>query len=270
MINILEPFSFAFMLRALIAGVMVALLSSQLGLLVISRKMAFLGDTLSHAAFTGIALGLVLGIEPTITVFIISIIIAFLLTWLQEKSHLSSDTYIALLYSSLLALGIVIVSKSAGFRTELFQYLFGDILAIQNADLLLIAGVMVISIIISIFTYKSLLMITIDRELAHTKGVATKFYNYLFVLLLALTTAITIKIIGVLLLSALLIIPAATALTVARSLKASMALSFIFAELMTILGLYSSYSFDLPSGPTIILCGTSCFIIVSLFKRIRS
>lgn len=268
MINILEPFSLPFMLRALLAGMMVACLTSQLGMLVISRKMAFLGDTLSHAAFTGIAIGLALGIQPTITVFLLSISIAFVLTWLQEKSHLSSDTYIALLYSSLLALGIVIVSKSSGFRTELFQYLFGDILSIAPPDLVIIASVVLVSLIVMAFSYKPLLMLTIDQELAHSKGVSVRFYNYLFVLLLALTTAVTIKIIGVLLLSALLIIPAATALTIATSLKRSLIYSFLFAQLMTIVGLYVSYLADLPSGPTIILTGTGIFVVLTLSKKL--
>ncbi|MBI4836271.1 MAG: metal ABC transporter permease [Candidatus Abawacabacteria bacterium] len=268
MSNFFSIFDLPFMMRALLAGCLVALLTSQLGVLVISRKLAFLGDTLSHAAFTGIAIGIALGINLNLTVFLLAVIIAFVLTWLQDKSSLSSDTYIALLYSSLLAFGIVIVSHSQGLRAELFQYLFGDILAVSFTDIIIMASVVIISILLLIICYRPLLMITIDQDLAHSQGVKVKIYNYLFTLLLALATAITIKLIGVLLLSALLIIPAAIALTIARSLKQTLILSLLSAELMAIIGIFVSYLYDLPTGPTIILIGTGFFVLINVLKRL--
>lgn len=266
---LLDIFSYPFMWRAMIAGVLLALLTSQVGIFVLSRKLAFLGDTLSHAAFTGIAIGLITGIHPQITIFIIAILVAFLLTWLQEHTRLSSDTYIAILYSSLLSLGIVIISLFTGFRAELFQYLFGDILAIDNSDLWLILLV-TIATIIGLFRYfRPLMMVVIDKDIAHTKGVNVKIYNYIFILLLALTTAVTIKIIGVLLLSSLLVIPAACALMQSKSLKGAFIYAFVVAEVMAICGLLFSYWGNTPSGPTMILIGSILFTILNIKHAIQ-
>ncbi len=262
--HLFEAFSYPFMWRALIAGVLLAILTSQVGIFVLSRKLAFLGDTLSHAAFTGIAVGLITGIHPQITVFAIAILVAFLLTWLQDNAKLSSDTYIAILYSSLLSFGIVLISLFTGFRAELFQYLFGDILAIDNTDLIMILVVTIATIIGLFWQYRPLMMVVIDKDIAQSKGVKVKIYNYLFILLLALTTAVTIKIIGVLLLSSLLVIPAACAMMQARSLKGAFIYSFVVAEAMAILGLVCSYLGDTPSGPTMILIGSVMFATLNI------
>jgi zinc transport system permease protein len=262
-----EIFSYPFMLRALIAGLLLALLTSQVG--VLSRKLAFLGDTLSHAAFTGIAIGLIIGIHPQITVFAIAILVAFLLTWLQDNAKLSSDTYIAILYSSLLSFGIVLISLFTGFRAELFQYLFGDILAIDTTDIVMISIVTLATIIGIYAYYRPLMMVVIDKDIAQSKGVNVKIYNYIFILLLALTTAVTIKIIGVLLLSSLLVIPAACAMMQAKSLKGAFIYSCIVAELMAFIGLILSYIADTPSGPTMILVGSVFFAILNIKKAIQ-
>lgn len=269
MINaIWEALSYPFMLRAVIASLLLALLTSQVGVFVLSRKLAFLGDTLSHAAFTGIAIGLIIGIHPQITVFAIAILVAFLLTWLQDNAKLSSDTYIAILYSSLLSFGIVLISLFTGFRAELFQYLFGDILAIDITDLAMIGTVTIATIIGIYIYYKPLMMVVIDRDIAQSKGINVRAYNYIFILLLALTTAVTIKIIGVLLLSSLLVIPAASAMMQAKSLKGAFIYSFVIAELMAILGLFVSYIADTPSGPTMILVGSVFFALLNIKKAI--
>lgn len=265
----LEALSYPFMLRALLASLLLALLTSQVGVFVLSRKLAFLGDTLSHAAFTGIAIGLIIGIHPQITVFGIAILVAFLLTWLQDNAKLSSDTYIAILYSSLLSFGIVLISLFTGFRAELFQYLFGDILAIDRADLVMI-GIVTIATIIGIYLYyRPLMMVVIDKDIAQSKGINVRAYNYIFILLLALTTAVTIKIIGVLLLSSLLVIPAASAMMQAKSLKGAFIYSFIIAELMALIGLLLSYVANTPTGPTMILVGSTFFAMLNIKKALQ-
>ncbi len=266
---IIDPFSLSFMINALLTGIMIATLASQVGIFVVGRKLAFLGDTLSHAAFTGIAFGIALGISPNITVFLLAIIIALILTWLQERAELPSDTYIAILYSSLLALGIMVVSTFKGYRVELFQYLFGDILAISQQDLFVTFVVTIIVLLMILTNFRKLTMIVIDRDIAHTKGVNVRILNYIFVLLLALTTAVTIKIIGVLLLSALLIIPSASALIIARNLRSSLLYSFIIAEIMVITGLILSYHWDTPSGPTMIIVGSVIFVLSNVYRLAR-
>lgn len=254
-----------FLINALIIGIVIATLASQIGIFVVGKKLAFLGDTLSHGAFTGIALGLVLGIHPTISIFVLAIFIALVLTWLQERTELSTDTHIAIFYSSLLALGIMVF----GEEIELNEYLFGDISKISFTDITIATVIAGFVLLVIFLNFRKFMMNIIDRDIAHTKGVNVRFYNYLFVVLLAFTTAITIKIIGVLLLSALLVIPSASALILAKNLYRSFLYSWIIAEIMVVLGLLVAYYGNKPSGPTMIVIGTAIFIVSNVYKLVR-
>lgn len=250
---------------AYIIGAITALLASQIGIFVVGKKLSFLGDTLSHGAFTGIAIGLLLGIQPTITIFVFAIAIALILTWLQEKTEISTDTHLAIFFSSFLALGILIF----GQEVELNEYLFGDISHIVLSDIILAAITTGIVLLIIFANFRKFIMTVLDKDIAQAKGVNVRFYNYLFVLLLALTTAITIKIIGILLLSALLIIPAASALIMAKNLRLALIYSFLIAEIMVILGLILSSYWNTQSGPTMIIVGTGIFILSNIFQVIK-
>ncbi|MBP7056979.1 metal ABC transporter permease [Candidatus Gracilibacteria bacterium] len=263
----LQTLMYPFIWRALLAGGLMAVLTSQIGIFVLSKKLAFLGDTLSHAAFTGIALGLVVGLNPQVTVFAIAVLIAIVLTWLQNNSKLSSDTYIAILYATLLSLGIMIMSRLQGYRTELFQYLFGDILSISLHDIITISLVTILTLALLAWRYRILVMIIVDQDIAKTRGIAVQKYNYLFVLLLALTTAVTIKMIGVLLLSSLLVLPSASSLLISKSMRQSFIWSFVLSEIMIVSGLLLSIFWDTPSGPTIIFIGSVIFLILNIWRR---
>ncbi len=254
-----------FFINALIIGIIIASLASQIGIFVVGRKLAFLGDTLSHGAFTGIAIGLLVGIHPTITIFVFAILIALTLTWLQEHTELSTDTHLAIFYSSLLALGIMIF----GQEVELNEYLFGDISNITWSDITIAAVVAGSVLSIILFNFRKFIMTIMDKDIAHTKGVNVRFYNYLFVVLLALTVAITVKVIGVLLLSALLIIPSASALILAKNLSRSFLYSWIIAEIMVILGLFLAYYGNTPSGPTMIIVGTVIFVCANVYRLLK-
>ena len=262
--TIITPMNDTSFINALIVGVSIALLASQIGIFVVGKKLSFLGDTLSHGAFTGIAIGLLIGIHPTITIFTFAVALALILTWLQEKSELSNDTYLAIFFSSLLALGIMIF----GEEIELNEYLFGDINNVQFLDMLIAITVSGVVLSTLWLNFRKFIMTVVDKDIAQTKGINVSRYNYLFVVLLALTTAVTIKVIGILLFSALLVIPAASALILAKNLARSFVYSWVIAEMMVILGLFISYYGHTPSGPTMIIVGTGIFILSNIYRLV--
>ena len=204
-------FQYEFMQRAVLAGLLISLISSILGVFLVQRKMSFLGSGLSHSALGGIGLGIFLGIEPMFTAIPFVLIIAFLIFLLREKTELEIDTSIGIFFSVSMALGIIFMSSSPGFISDAYSYLFGSILAISKLDLLL-AVLTTIIILFFIYVYwKNFAYSTFDRELAISDGINVIKEDYILSVLLALSIVISVKLVGIVLISAFLILPAATA-----------------------------------------------------------
>ncbi len=265
----LDLLQFPFMQRALLAGLFLALLLALLGIFVILRKMSFWGDGLAHASLAGIALALLLAINPLFLAIVIAVIFALLVYYLERKTTLSSDAIIGVLFTSLMALGIILLSFKAGYQPDLISYLFGNILAIKNSDLYLMAVCTAVILYFLLKYRKQLTLITFDKESAYLAGINVNLFDLIFYIFLAVAVVLGVKILGIVLVSALLIIPASIAKLVAKSFRLINILSVIFAEIIVSLGLVISYYFNLPSGAVIILTGTLIFLVMVLAKHLK-
>ena len=249
-----------FFIRAIVGGIGVAVVAGPLGCFVIWRRLAYFGDTLSHSALLGVALALLLELNITFTVFCISVVVAMLLMLLQRRASLSSDALLGLLAHSALAVGLVVLAFMTWVRVDLMGFLFGDILAITRADLMMIwcGGVAVLLALIKI--WRPLFAATVSYELATAEGTKPDFANIVFTVLLAAVIAVSMKIVGVLLITALLIIPAAAARRLSKSPEQMALIAIIIGVLSVWLGLSGSLEFDTPAGPSIVVAALSFFI----------
>ena len=249
-----------FFIRAIFGGIGVAVVAGPLGCFVIWRRLAYFGDTLSHSALLGVALALLLELNITFTVFCISVVVALFLMLLQRRASLSSDALLGLLAHSALAVGLVVLAFMTWVRVDLMGFLFGDILAITRADLMMIwcGGVAVIIALIKI--WRPLFAATVSYELATAEGTRPDFANIVFTVLLAAVIAVSMKIVGVLLITALLIIPAAAARRFSKSPEQMTLIAIIIGVFSVWLGLSGSLEFDTPAGPSIVVAALSFFI----------
>ncbi len=258
-----------FFTRALIAGIGVALVTGPLGCFIVWRRMAYFGDTISHSALLGVALSFLLNINLMLGIFGVAVIVAASLMLLQQRHSLSSDVLLGILSHSTLALGLVIVAFMSWIRVDLMAFLFGDILSVSKQDLLFIyiGGLMVLGMLA--YIWRPLLAVTVSEDLARAEGINPTIPRIIFMLLLAIVIAIAMKIIGVLLITALLIIPAATARRFAKTPVAMATIASICGVLAVTAGLFGSLKLDTPSGPSIVVAGLIIFLIslIPLYKR---
>ncbi|MEM7215518.1 MAG: metal ABC transporter permease [Pseudomonadota bacterium] len=250
-----------FFTRALVAGIGVALVAGPLGCFIIWRRLAYFGDTLSHSALLGIALAFLLEANITVAVFVVSAGVAVALLLLQKHATLSADSLLGLLSHSALALGLVALGFMTWIRFDLTGFLFGDILAVSKSDIatIYLGGLCVIAILIVI--WRPLFAATVNHELADAEGTNPTRANIIFMLLMAGVIAISMKIVGVLLITAMLIIPAATARRFASGPEQMAVLASIFGVISVVAGLWGSLEWDSPSGPSIVVAALVMFLI---------
>ncbi|MBI2421931.1 MAG: metal ABC transporter permease [Candidatus Hydrogenedentes bacterium] len=256
----LEVLGMPFMQRALLGALMVAYLANFFGPLVVQRRMAFLGSGLAHAAFGGVALGVLLHLEPLWTALPFTVLVSIGITAIQHNSTLQSDTIIGIFFSAAMALGIVFLYQSDAYSRDAFSYLFGSILAIQPADLWVALAVCVGSLALWPF-WGSWAYATFDRNLAVVDRVSVRLHDYVLQACLALTIVVCMKLVGIILFSAFLVLPAATARVFARSFAGMTVMAMILGFATTIVGLLASHPLSLPSGPAIILLQTGIFFL---------
>ncbi|PIJ51457.1 zinc ABC transporter permease [Erwinia sp. OLTSP20] len=257
----------ALLLPGWLAGLMLALAAGPLGSFVVWRRMSYFGDTLAHASLLGVAFGLLLNINPFYAVIAVTILLALGLVWLERRPQLAMDTLLGILAHSALSLGLVVVSLMANVRIDLMAYLFGDLLAVTPQDLISIAlGVMAVTGLI-IWQWRPLLAMTISPELAQVDGVNLARSRLILMLITALTIGVAMKFVGALIITSLLIIPAATARRFARSPEQMAALAILFGAIAVTGGLLLSASYDTPAGPSVVLSAALLFIISSLKRH---
>lgn len=257
-----------FLLYALLSGLALALVAGPLGAFVVWRRMAYFGDTLSHSALFGVAIGLLLDVQPALAVVVSSLLLALLLVTLQQRQPLASDTVLGILAHSTLSLGLVTLSFMDSVRVDLMGYLFGDLLSVTGADL---AGIMAGSALVLaglLWLWRPLLAMTADEELARVEGVPVAGLRLALMVLMALVIGVAMKIVGVLLITSLLIIPAATAQRHARSPEQMVAVATLLGMIAVCTGLAMSWHLDTPAGPSIVVCAAACFI-ASLLWPVR-
>ena len=263
---IIEPF----LLRALAAGMATAAVTGPMGCFIVWRRMAYFGDTMAHAALLGIALGFLTGVAPMAGVVVVTLAIAVIMVFLQPRRWLSSDALLGILSHTALSAGVIAVSLMPNVRVDLMGYLFGDILAVSRTDLMWIAGGGAVGLVILVAIWRPLVAITLDEDLARAEGVAATRTRLVFMCLIALIIALAMKIVGVLLITSLLIIPAATARRFARTPEQMALAAACVGALAVGLGLGGSFAFDTPSGPSIVVGAALVFaasLIPARFAR---
>lgn len=257
-----------FFLRAVVAGVGLALTTGPLGCFIIWRRMAYFGDTISHSALLGVALSLLFQLNLTLSVFAVAALVSILLLFLQRRQALSADALLGILSHATLAIGLVIVAFMSWVRIDLIAFLFGDILAVSRADIAMIWGGGLFVLAAIAWLWRPLLASTVNPELAEAEGLRPERAKLFFMLLMAVVIAIAMKIVGILLITALLIIPAATA----RRFAATPEMMAVFASLVgavaVVGGLFGSLRYDTPSGPSIVVAALILFIF-SLLPLVR-
>ena len=248
-----------FFIRALIAGIGIALVTGPIGCFIIWRRLSFFGDTLSHSALLGVTIGFFFDINVAFSVFLISSAIALILLKLQKTTKLPGDALLGLLAHSSLAVGLVVISFLSSIRFDIMGLLFGDILAVNEIDLLIIwLGGALILIILKII-WKPLFASTVNNELAEAEGMNPERANAIFTILLAAIIAISIKIVGLLLITGMLIMPAAMSRNISNNPQQMVKLSVVGGLLSVLIGLFSSLQFNSPSGPSIITAALVLF-----------
>ena len=258
-----------FFIRALIAGIGIAIVTGPLGCLVIWRRLSYFGDTLSHSALLGVTLAYAFSINISLSVFIISGIVALLLLSLQKRTKLAGDSLLGLLAHSTLAIGLVLIGFLSSIRFDLMGLLFGDILAVNTQDIFIVwfGGLIILGVLF--YIWKSIFAATVNYDLAAAEGMKPDLSNFIFTLLLAGVIAISIKMIGALLITGLLLIPAATARSLSSNPRQMVILSILVGIISVILGLFSSLELNTASGPSIIVAALVLFIL-SLISFNRS
>lgn len=254
------------LLPAWLAGLLLSLITAPLGAFVVWRKMAYFGDTLSHSALLGVALGIFLHIDPYIAVIVMTIVLALLLVWIEHKTSYSVDTVLGIIAHTALSLGVITIALLDNVRVDLMSYLFGDLLAISYDDIGFIAiGVVVIATVLTLF-WKKFLSITISPELAQIEGLNVARLRLLLMILTALTIALSMKFVGALIITSLLIIPSATARRFVRTPETMVAMAVVFSILAVTGGLWFSSLKDTPAGPSVVVCSGAIFAL-SLWRK---
>ena len=262
--------AFGFGQRALIGGLLIAATCSIMSFFVIVRRLAFAGMGISHAAFGGVAIGIAAGVNPIVTAGAFCVGVAGGIGWLSRKGRLHEDAVIGILFSASMAFGVVLIAAAHAYNQDLLSYLFGSILAMTWADVTILAVLSVLAVAFLIFFFKELLFFSFDEETAAASGVPVRFVYYGLLITMALTIVISIKLVGIILISALIVIPGATGLQVSRNYRVVVLVSLASGLVSTIAGLYLSFRFDVASGATIVLIMFGLFLLGVLVSPRRS
>ena len=259
-------FEFAFMQRALAAAVLVGLLCGVLGFFVVLRRLAFIGVGISHSAIGGVAIGILAGWSPLLTGAVFAVAVALGIALVSQSDQISEDTVIGVFFSGSMALGIVLFSMKSGYQQDLFSYLFGNVLAISTTELVALACASAAILAVVVLTFKEHLMIAFDEEVAAAYGHRVVALNVLLLVMLALTVVIGVRLVGLLLIQALLVVPAAIAALWAANFRWQVLLAAAVGSLSGILGLVLAYHFDLAAGGSIVMVAVALFFIALLAR----
>lgn len=266
----LLPFAWAdykFMINALIAVVLIAPLMGILGTMAVNNKMAFFSDALGHSAFTGIALGVLLGVKnELISLIAFGVFVALVITRVKNKGNASSDTVISVFSSTSVAAGLLILSYGGSF-SKYSSYLVGDILSISEKEILCLFITLIAVVVLWVFIFNKLLIISVNRELAASRGIKTNLYENIFVAVVAVVVMLSIKWVGILLINSLLILPSASARNIAKNSRQYLASSVVISLLCAVSGLLISFYADTSAGATIVTVSAAVFFITYLFRK---
>lgn len=265
----IDALSLSFMQRALLAGLLVSLLCGFFSVFVVLKRLSFIGVGISHSAFGGVALGYLVGISPMASAVLFSSAVALLIGFINRRGRLHEDTAIGIFFALTMALGIFFIGISRQYNVDLFGYLFGNILAVTRGDMIIICVATPIILLLVGAVFKELLFLSFDEEVAAVTGIAVGPIYYLFLFLMAVAIILAIKVVGIILVSALLVLPAATARQLTNNYRWLTFLSVALALISTVSGLFLSYYLDLASGATIVLFAGILFFLSFAYKTLR-
>ena len=263
---ILEALSYGFMQKALVAGIAVALICSFMGTFLVLRRYSLFGDGIAHVAFGGISVGLFLGVFPLWTAFIVSIFGGLGLQKLRQSTKISGDAAVAVVLVSGLAVGVILVSSSGGFSVDLFSFLFGSILLISNEDTIMILVISAGIIATLTLLQKQFLHLTFNEEQAKLVGLKTTLLNYAFVVLASITVVTSMRLVGILLISALIVIPNITAMMFGKGFKKTVCISMSISVISVVSGILLSYSLNLAASGTIVIIAVGILVGTLVLK----
>lgn len=263
----MEMFQYPFMQRAFLAGIFLAGLLSFLGVFVILRRMAFFSDGIAHASLSGIAAGVLAGVNPLATALIAAVLFSIAMFYLEKKARISSDAAIGMIFTSGMAIGVLLMSLKAGYQPELIGFLFGNILAIEIREFWAILSLASVVLLLLFFQARNFTLSALDRNQAFLSGLRPDLYQLVFHVILAIAVVLGIKMLGVVLVSALLIIPVSTAKLISSSFRTLILTSIVISEIVVFAGLFISYVLDLPAGAVIVLTATIFFFAVLFLKH---
>ena len=261
-------FGYRFFQNALIGGSISALACSLIGLFVILRQESMIGDGVAHVSFGGIAIGLFLGINPLYTALIVSIIAVLAISYMKRQGLAESDSATAVILAIGFSTGLIIISLAGGFNVELFSFLFGSILTISETDMILVALLGAVSLVLVMLFYKELLSITFDAQASRLMGIPVDFLSNIFNILVAITIVLSIKVVGMILVTALLVLPGLTSLQLSMGFRNTAILSILFGVGSVIMGIFASAVLDVATSGVIVFTLVLVFIIVSAITRI--
>ena len=262
---LLDPLSYGFITRALLAAVMVGIVCSVLGTYVVLRGMAFLGDALAHTILPGVVVAFFLGWPLAVGALVMGVLTALGIGALTERGAFKEDTAIGIVFAGAFALGVALLSRADNYTVDLAHFLFGNLLGVSWADLEVILGLGALVLITIFLFYKEFLVMSFDLTLAQTLRLPTTFLRYLLLILIALTIVVALQVVGIALILAMLVTPAAAASLLTRRLPWMMAVAAAIGALSGLVGVYASFYLDIASGPAVVLVATAIFTLVFLF-----
>lgn len=267
---LLEPFHYAFMQRAFVTALLVGVLCSAMGTYVILRRLSFIGDGIAHASFAGIVIAYLRGIDYYAGAAAVAIVTALGIGFVHRKGRIALDTAIGVLFTGAFALGIFMMSRQRSYSVDLQSFLFGDILSVGQSDVVMIVALGLVVAAVTAIMYRSLLYTSFDPVVAQASGINAPLVEYVLLVLLALTIVISLQAVGIVLVAALLVTPAAAAYQLTTRFSRMMALSALFGALCAVGGLYLSYYLQSSSGATIVLFATVLFFVAIGVKYVKS
>ncbi len=262
----LELFEYAFLQRALMAGLMVGMIAPLLGSFLMVRRYSLIADTLAHASLAGVAIGSVLGIAPVLAAAVVAALVAIGIEWLRLSGRLPGDALLAMFLTGSLSLAVVIMSATGKYNASLLAYLFGSITTVTTGELWMMAGISLLVVGTVVMCYRRLFLLAFDEDVARAAGLNVRLLNLGLAALTAVTVAVAMRVVGVLLIGALMIVPVLTALQLSRGFRSTMIIAVICSLVAVLLGLWVSLIFDLAAGATIVLVSVGMFILATILK----
>jgi zinc transport system permease protein len=266
---ILEMLQYSFMQRAILAGIIIGVICPLIGIFLVLRRMSMIGDSLSHVALAGVAAGMLTGTYPVVMALVFTVIAALSIERLRQSFGEYTELAIAIVLSTGIGLAVVLISMSKSFNANLYSYLFGNITTVMPQDLRIILWLGLGIVAAVFFLYKELFYIAFDENSARLAGIPIKWINIVFVVMIAATITLSMRIVGILLVSSLMVIPVATSLQLAKSFKQALVYAMAFAQIAVMLGMIISYIYELASGGTIVLISVMMLLVVLAYKSLN-